>query len=69
VIAAALTCRKSVRALVTEDGAPVPSATGPVRAGAPLRFATQTVRASTLFPDLDEVRGKPLEYRRICELA
>jgi amidase len=52
-------------ALVTEDGAPVPPATGPVRAGAPLRFPTETVMASTLFPDLDNYKGKPLEYGRM----
>src|SRR5215472_8488160 len=43
-------------ALVTEDGGPVPPATGTVRAGAPLRFPTATVRASTISPDLDRYR-------------
>jgi Asp-tRNA(Asn)/Glu-tRNA(Gln) amidotransferase A subunit family amidase len=52
-------------ALVTEDGAPVPRATGPVRAGAPLRFPSDTVKASTLFPGLDTYKGKPLEYGRM----
>jgi amidase len=52
-------------ALVTEDGAPVARATGAVRAGAPLRFPTETVKASTLFPDLDKYKGKPLEYGRM----
>jgi Asp-tRNA(Asn)/Glu-tRNA(Gln) amidotransferase A subunit family amidase len=52
-------------ALVTEDGAPVPEATGTVRAGAPLRFPTRTVAASTLLPDLDKYLGKPLEYGRM----
>ena len=32
--------------LVTRDGAPIPAARGTVRAGAPLRFPTETV-AST----------------------
>src|SRR3954471_8902386 len=36
--------------LVTEDGRPVPEATGAVRAGAPLRFPTATVKASGIFP-------------------
>jgi len=40
--------------LVTEDGAPVPEATGAVRGQAALRFPTQTVKASTLLPDLDQ---------------
>ncbi len=51
--------------LVTGDGAPVPPAIGAVRAGAPLHFPTETVKASTLFPDLDTYRGKPLEYGRM----
>ena len=51
--------------LVTEDGAPVPEATGTVRAGEPIRFPTETVKASELFPDLDQYRGKPLEYGRM----
>ena len=40
--------------LVTKDGAPVPEATGAVRGQAALRFPTQTVKASTLLPDLDQ---------------
>ena len=52
-------------ALVTEDGAPVPQAMGTVRAGAPLAFPTGTVKASTVFPDLDRYKGKQLEYGRM----
>jgi Asp-tRNA(Asn)/Glu-tRNA(Gln) amidotransferase A subunit family amidase len=51
--------------LVTEDGAPVSPASGAVRAGAPLRFPAQTVRASTVLPDLDKYAGPPLEYGRM----
>jgi amidase len=51
--------------LVTEDGHPVVPATGTVRAQAPLRFPTRTVKASTLLPDLDKYRGPPLEYGRM----
>ena len=51
--------------LVTEDGAAVAEATGTVRGEAPLRFPTQTVKASTLFPDLDKYRGPPLEFGRM----
>jgi len=51
--------------LVTEDGGPVPSSAGVVRAGAPLAFPTETVRASTLFPQLDRYTGPPLEYGRM----
>src|ERR1044071_2939411 len=51
--------------LVTEDGAAVQDATGAVRAGVPLRFPRETVRASTLLPDLDKYKGTPLEYGRM----
>ncbi len=51
--------------LVTEDGASVPETTGAVRAGSPLPFPTETVKASTIFPDLDHYRGLPLEFGRM----
>src|SRR5580693_5802991 len=51
--------------LVTEDGTPVPEATGAVRATAPLRFPAETVAASTVYPDLDKYRGPPLEFGRM----
>lgn len=51
--------------LVTKDGAPVPEAKGAVRGQAPLRFPTQTVKASTLLPDLDKYAGPPLEFGRM----
>jgi amidase len=52
-------------ALVTRDGADVALATGYVRAGAPLSFPTQTVKASTILPDLDQYKGLPLDYGRM----
>ena len=52
-------------ALLTEDGGPIPPAAGAIRAGAPLRFPTQTVNASTLLPDLERYVGPPLEYGRM----
>ena len=51
--------------LVTEDGKDVPPAIGTVRGGAPLKFPTQTLKASTFLPDLAIYRGKPLEYGRM----
>jgi Asp-tRNA(Asn)/Glu-tRNA(Gln) amidotransferase A subunit family amidase len=51
--------------LVTKDGADVAPATGYVRAGSPLVFPTRTVRADTVFPNLDQYRGKPLDYGRM----
>src|SRR3954452_198912 len=51
--------------LVTKDGAPIAEAKGTIRACAPLRFPTQTVKASTLLPDLDKYKGPPLEFGRM----
>lgn len=51
--------------LVTEDGAPVPPPVGAIRAQAPLRFPTRTIKASTLLPDLDRYIGPPLEFGRM----
>ncbi|HVZ50775.1 MAG TPA: amidase family protein [Pseudolabrys sp.] len=51
--------------LVTEDGAPIEEAHGTVRGGKALRFPTQTVKASTILPDLDRYKGPPLEYGRM----
>jgi amidase len=55
--------------LVTQNGEPVPEAAGTVRAGAPLSFPSETVPASTLFPDLDKYDGPPLEFGRMEETA
>jgi Asp-tRNA(Asn)/Glu-tRNA(Gln) amidotransferase A subunit family amidase len=52
-------------ALVTADGGEIAPSIGYVRAGAPLTFPTRTVKASTLFPDLDQYRGLPLDYGRM----
>src|SRR5688572_25979852 len=52
-------------ALMTRDGEPVPQAPGTVRAQKPLDFPTQTVKASTLLPDLDRYQGPPLEFGRM----
>jgi Asp-tRNA(Asn)/Glu-tRNA(Gln) amidotransferase A subunit family amidase len=51
--------------LVTKDGASIPEAMGTVRAGAPLRFPTETVKASEILPELDKYRGPPLEFGRM----
>ena len=49
-------------ALITQDGAPAPASTGMVRAGTPIVYPTQTVAASTLFPDMDQYTGPTLEF-------
>ena len=51
--------------LVTANGEAVPEAPGVVRGNAPIRFPTQTVKASTLLPDLDKYKGPPLEFGRM----
>src|ERR1700688_3109521 len=51
--------------LLTEDGANVPEAKGATRALAPLQFPTETVKASTILPDLDKYKGPPLEFGRM----
>ena len=51
--------------LVTQDGAPVPARPGTMRAGAPLEFPTETVKASSFLADLDTYQGPPLEYGRM----
>jgi len=52
-------------ALLTKDGVPIAPMTGMVRAGAPIKYPTQTVAASTVFPNLDEYQGLPLELGRM----
>jgi Asp-tRNA(Asn)/Glu-tRNA(Gln) amidotransferase A subunit family amidase len=51
--------------LLTEDGADIPEATGVVRAQAPLRFPSETVKASTILPDIAKYKGPPLEFGRM----
>ena len=51
--------------LLTEEGASVPEAVGAVRATVRLRFPTETVKASTILPDLDKYQGSPLEFGRM----
>ena len=51
--------------LITEDGASIAPARGVVNAGAPLEFPTETVAASSLFPDFDEYVGTPLDFGRM----
>jgi amidase len=51
--------------LVTADGAPIPAATGAVRAGSPLVFPTSTVPVSSVLPDFDQYAGPPIEFGRM----
>jgi Asp-tRNA(Asn)/Glu-tRNA(Gln) amidotransferase A subunit family amidase len=55
------TCTK----LVTRDGAAIPAARGPVRAGTAITFPTETVAVSTVLPRFDEYLGPPIEFGRM----
>src|SRR5271156_2031694 len=44
-------------ALVTAEGQSVPAATGTIRAGAPLKFPTQTVALRKFVPDFEQYAG------------
>ena len=52
-------------ALVTKDGTPIPAVQGQIRAGAPLKFPTQTRPASSFLPNLDQYAGLPLDFGRM----
>jgi amidase len=52
--------------LVTKDGAKVNAGRGIVRAGAPLKFPSDTVPVSAILPNLDQYAGKPIEYGRMA---
>jgi Asp-tRNA(Asn)/Glu-tRNA(Gln) amidotransferase A subunit family amidase len=51
--------------LVTANGAAIKPTKGYIRAGSPLIFPTRTVKAATIFPDLAEYQGLPLDYGRM----
>ena len=51
--------------LVTKDGADISPSKGVIRAGQPIIFDQNTVKASELFPDLDQYQGPPLEFGRM----
>ncbi|MGH9786534.1 MAG: amidase family protein, partial [Terriglobia bacterium] len=51
--------------LVTKGGAPIPRATGGVRAGSPIVFPTETLPASRVLPNLDQYAGLPIEFGRM----
>jgi len=51
--------------LLTPDGADIKSVKGYIRAGKALSFPTHTVKASGIFPDLDQYKGLPLDYGRM----
>ena len=51
--------------LVTADGKSISPVSGTVRAGSPLKFPTQTIKASAIFPDFDQYSGPPIEFGRM----
>jgi hypothetical protein len=52
-------------ALITKDGASIKPGNGYVRVGKPIVFPAKTVKASTIFPELDQYQGLPLEFGRM----
>jgi Asp-tRNA(Asn)/Glu-tRNA(Gln) amidotransferase A subunit family amidase len=52
-------------ALVTADGKPTKPAPGRILGGSPFKYPTETVKASTFIPDLDQYKGLPIEYGRM----
>ena len=55
--------------IVTRDGAPIPQATGMVRQGTSLRYPTQTVPISSVFPNYDQYTGLPFEMGQMVTSA
>src|SRR3984893_1842160 len=55
--------------LLSESGARVREAVGTIRAQTPLRFPSETVKASTVLPDLEKYNGPPLEFGRMESTA
>jgi Asp-tRNA(Asn)/Glu-tRNA(Gln) amidotransferase A subunit family amidase len=51
--------------LVTEDGKKIPPAKGYVRAGSPIMFPTETVKASDWLPNFDEYVGPAFDLGRM----
>jgi amidase len=51
--------------LVTKDGAPIPPATGAVRAGSPLKFPTETFPVRSMLPEYDQYIGLPIDLGRM----
>jgi Asp-tRNA(Asn)/Glu-tRNA(Gln) amidotransferase A subunit family amidase len=55
------TCSK----LVTKDGAKVQGVPGAIRAGSPLKFATETLAIDKLVPAFDSYKGLPPDFGRM----
>ncbi len=53
--------------LLTAEGASIAPARGVVRAGAPLEFPTETVAASSLYPNFNEYVGTPFDFGKTEE--
>jgi amidase len=51
--------------LVTVEGQSVPATTGTIRAGAPLKFPTQTIALRKFVPDWDNYKGLVPDYGRM----
>jgi amidase len=64
-IARAKAYNGSCTKLVTTDGKKIPAVLGAVRAGAPVKFPTDTVALSKMVPDFDKYTGLSPDYGRM----
>ena len=64
-IARAKAYNGSCTRLVTADGAKAPKVPGAIRAGAPIKFQTDTVALSKRVPDFDRYKGQTPDYGRM----
>ena len=64
-IARAKAYNGSCTRLVTADGGKAPKVLGAIRAGAPIRFQTDTVALGKLVPDFDRYKGQTPDYGRM----
>src|SRR5271165_7164775 len=51
--------------LITRDGAATPQGFGTIRAGAPIKFPTETVAITSLVPNFEQYAGAPMEFGRM----
>lgn len=55
--------------IVTRDGAPVPAASGAVRAGRRVQFPTATAPVSSVLPDFGSYTGTPIDFGHMSPTA
>ena len=68
-VARAKTYNGSCTKLITEDGAKAPKVLGAVRAGSPVKFATDTIAINKHVPDFDRYTGLKPDFGRMENTA